>query len=312
LVQNWVRFWLRRFVRLAPAYYLSLGLAVVLGPWFLGGYREWQSLNPLTWTGTTVYDPARIDYSVTNILLHLSFLFGLHPTYSFSTFLPDWSLSLEMQFYAVFPCLFLALRRGGFITVPLLIGMLSYGSGSLVRSHVTFFEPSLLLFKLQCFLAGVLLARMLLGDESSRRRVVMFSSGIFLLLLDRSYGAQTVVLPIVFAAMVGLGTLELKGRVPVWMAVTMNGSWVRFASETSYGVYLFHGFFISLCGWLFSRSTVFRTVVGWPRLAIVFCIVAAGAYTTAYGSYRFVEKPAMRWGKTFLDWCMPRRTSSSA
>jgi len=101
--RNWFRFWLRRFFRLAPAYYLSLALAIASRAYFLVGFQKLQSLNPVRWPAGGVYDPARVEYTLTNIVLHLSFLFGLHPSYSFSTFLPDWSLSLEMQFYLAFP-----------------------------------------------------------------------------------------------------------------------------------------------------------------------------------------------------------------
>jgi peptidoglycan/LPS O-acetylase OafA/YrhL len=126
---SWLNFWLRRFFRIAPAYYLSLALAIVLSDAFLGGYRELQNLTPGRWDEQFVYDPLRIEYTPLNVLLHLSFLFGLHPTYSFSTFLPDWSLSLEMQFYFVFPALFLVMRKTGFARSAWLIGIVAIVAG---------------------------------------------------------------------------------------------------------------------------------------------------------------------------------------
>jgi peptidoglycan/LPS O-acetylase OafA/YrhL len=109
----WLEFYVRRFFRIAPAYYLSLGLAVVLAPIFLGGYAQFQDLNPAQWVGNTTYDPRLTHYDLTNIAMHVSFLFGLIPRYAASTMLPDWSLGLEMQFYAAFPIIFAAARKYG-------------------------------------------------------------------------------------------------------------------------------------------------------------------------------------------------------
>src|SRR5262249_15208542 len=85
------------------------------------------------------------------------YLFGLSPKYAFSTMLPDWSLSLEMQFYAVFPVLALAMRRFGWlVTCIALTGVSVVGSWAIGRS-VVFPEPSLLIFKLPVFMAGITL-----------------------------------------------------------------------------------------------------------------------------------------------------------
>ena len=48
---------------------------------------------------------------VADLLSHLTILFGLIPGHTASSGLPDWSLSLEMQFHAVFPRVYLAARR---------------------------------------------------------------------------------------------------------------------------------------------------------------------------------------------------------
>ena len=57
--RNWLRFWLRRFFRIAPAYYLSLALAIAASSYFLVGYEELQNLNPAKWHAGRVYDPAK-------------------------------------------------------------------------------------------------------------------------------------------------------------------------------------------------------------------------------------------------------------
>ncbi|CAH2786711.1 MAG: Acyltransferase 3 [uncultured Caballeronia sp.] len=44
---------------------------------------------------------------MSNVVTHLTYTFGMFPRYAFNTPLPDWSIGLEMQFYAVFPLLML-------------------------------------------------------------------------------------------------------------------------------------------------------------------------------------------------------------
>jgi peptidoglycan/LPS O-acetylase OafA/YrhL len=46
---NWLRFYARRYFRLAPAYYLCLFLVVALAPLYLGGYTHLRELNPALW-----------------------------------------------------------------------------------------------------------------------------------------------------------------------------------------------------------------------------------------------------------------------
>jgi peptidoglycan/LPS O-acetylase OafA/YrhL len=119
---TWTIFWIRRYFRIAPLYYVCLALALWFGPmlWqnrldaaaiFAGGAEE-----------TARYASRYLDQSLTNILLHLSFLFGMTWTHNFQTALPDWSIGLEMQYYAAFPLmLLLVLRLGKPIAILFLV-----------------------------------------------------------------------------------------------------------------------------------------------------------------------------------------------
>ena len=49
--RSWIYFWIKRFFRLAPAYYLSLFLAIISSDYFLAGYKLLQNLNPTIWIG---------------------------------------------------------------------------------------------------------------------------------------------------------------------------------------------------------------------------------------------------------------------
>lgn len=74
-------FFIRRFFRIAPAYYLAAALYCVV-------------------------DPLRIDYSFGNIIRSLIFINGLLPvwvTESHSIVPGGWSIGVEFSFYAIFP-----------------------------------------------------------------------------------------------------------------------------------------------------------------------------------------------------------------
>ena len=299
--RNWGRFMLRRFFRIAPAYYLSLAVAAVAGSLFLGGYAALQKLNPAAWPAGSVYDPARIEYTAGNLLLHVSFLFGLHPRASFSTFLPDWSLSLEMQFYAVFPLLYLAMRRFGTANAALLLGLPVLVLGRFIADRVFYYEPSLLCFKLNHFLAGMVLFFLLADDVRPRRRAALAAVALLLVSVEVRYGVFLVVLPGLLLSMFGLGWLETTGRTPAWLARGLNSRLIRFASDTSYGVYLFHGFFISASGWLISGNARLLALPPSQRFLLMLLFVTALTYPLAYGVHRRVEGPGIRLGRRILD-----------
>lgn len=216
--KSWLRFWLRRFFRLAPAYYLSLALAIASSYYFLGGYQNLQNLNPAKWPTGGTYDPAHIEYTSKNIFLHFSFLFGLFPNYSFSTFLPDWSLSLEMQFYFVFPALFIFMHKFGFLKTSILIGLPTFIAGQLINKIMHYPEPSLLPMKINYFIAGILLFMVLkeVGDSSisRHRRYSLAMAAIILASIDIRYGIEILVLPTILLLMFILGWLEVTNKMP--------------------------------------------------------------------------------------------------
>lgn len=110
-------FYVRRFFRIAPAYYVCLIIALFVSG-YLGSCRE-QIAQTLPNTVTNM-DRYFITEPIHSFFIHASFVFGLIPSYAFSTPLPDWSLGLEMQFYVIFPLLFFFLKKK-FYCIPCLL-----------------------------------------------------------------------------------------------------------------------------------------------------------------------------------------------
>jgi len=298
---SWYKFWIRRFFRIAPAYYLSLFVAILLSDYFLGGYHLLQTINQERWSSTIIYNPDRIVFSIENIVLHITFLFGLHPEYSFSTFLPDWSLGLEMQFYFIFPFLFLTIVRYGAGKSIFIIGVVSAISGFFISEVVTYYEQSLLVLKLQYFLVGILLFYLLNNRMSNLKNWLLYLLAILLLNLE-DYGSQRILPNFIFHAILILGWLEIHNTLPDIISRIINNRIINLMSDSSYSVYLFHTFFISLSGILITnidilyRSTFFIHTM----FMFMFIFVLLTTYPLAYLIYLYIEKPGINLGKYFI------------
>jgi len=306
---SWYKFWLRRLFRIAPAYYLSLFTAILLSNYFLEGYHLLQIMNPNKWAHSIVYNPMRIDYDIMNILLHISFLFGLHPQYSFSTFLPDWSLSLEMQFYFIFPFIFIAMIKYGVKKSILIIGLNSIFIGFTVNRFVHFYEPSFLAFKLQYFISGVLLFYILHQKKSTLEFVLLCILALFFVSVEfvLNYGTERVIPAILFSLMFLLGWLETSQRLPSLIHTLFHSHVIGLMSDSSYSVYLFHGFFISLSGLLITFIPFLKESSLLIHTAFMFVFVISFTYPLAYFIFLRVEKPGMRYGKFLIDLWLPKK-----
>jgi len=69
------KFWVRRFFRIAPLYYLIIVTAFLLAPWVREGRLVLQGANPQFWSQHATYDPQQIHYTVTNFFMHVTFLY---------------------------------------------------------------------------------------------------------------------------------------------------------------------------------------------------------------------------------------------
>ena len=298
---TWWRFWLRRYFRIAPLYYTALVVAITLGPALFACRLLVDGFVGLPTPAAVTY----LDHGFKNIALHLSFLFGLLPDYAARTALPDWSLGLEMQFYAVFPALMLLTRRIGWT-----ISVLGLAALAAVITHATWHlatrypMPSFLPLKLDIFLAGMLVAQCCREEKGN---ISIYLALMLILALQPFQGEGSLERLAVREIMVlAFFSLILSRHLPKYpgicankIAAVLSGKVFRRLGEVSYSTYLWHlPIAISVFAWITAKwgggiSPLTRFLSG-------FALVSAIAYPLSWLTFKFIEVPGQVLGRAIL------------
>lgn len=243
---TWTAFWLRRFFRIAPLYFSILFIAILIAQserGFDGSFRYLLS------DGDHIANGA----FMANLVSHVTFLFGLSPNFASAIAnVPDWSISLEMQFYALFPFLMLLGERIGWMLLTAVIAATCVAAGAIFATFLQeFFQPSIIVLKINVFMGGMLIA---LALEDRKRSIVyvMVAAALMLLPLWGSFNFRFGVLRALICA--GFGAVALcdggKGKsafssVFSYIARTLGTKPFAVMAELSYGLYLVHFFVIN-------------------------------------------------------------------
>lgn len=305
---TWFGFWLKRFFRIAPLYYVMLCIALLLGPQL---YESRMVIDTFLSHGPQL--PERyLDGSLRNLLIHASFLFGLHPAYAFRTPLPDWSLGLEMQFYAIFPLAMLLLRKARWLPGAALIALGGFVVAKAVQAaHIDFPMPSFLPLKMHVFLCGMLIAN---GLFVTPRQTVMNGLLAVMLVMIPIGGDMTstkvavrLLLVVGFFVLVHYHLLPgLVGKLGDRVSSLMGNHFCHWLGELSFGVYLIHLLLLQpLAAFVITH---FGAEISAPaRFAIVVAALLPLAYALAYLGFTRIEGPGQTLGRKVLEIIRRRR-----
>lgn len=286
-------FYIRRFFRIAPAYYFCLIIALLLAE-YLGVSREGiAEILPHTMTDMSRY---YISDPIQSFFIHASFIFGLLPSYSFSTPLPDWSLGLEVQFYLIFPVLFFFYRKNfTLFFILFIIGMFFVWYIS-DRIGFTFPMPSYLPLKFHNFSAGIALAYLLLNKDNKSKSYYFI---VVITLVSLLIGNRTLYMPLLFIFSwwwVCIANTN-KSRVLTWVQKIFNHKSSKFLAEMSYSIYIFH---------LVLMLPFFAFVLKGGKLGLVTWFIASISLLTvtillSRFIYKYIEIPGINMAKKLVE-----------
>ena len=289
-------FYIRRFFRIAPAYYVVFIIAL-LSSVYIGMAREIISdIFPNTATNMDRYF---IEDYITSFFMHITFFFGLIPQYAFSTPLPDWSLGLEMQFYLIFPLLFVFYKKNfsialtGTLIIMMALSVLSFKAG------LHFPMPSFLPLKFHNFAAGITLAYLYINTQETP-----FSfnpSNIFIIcitLLFLTIGNETLLIPVGFIAIWWFLILDDKKtkRLKSLINIIFKHKSSKFLADISYSLYIIHLLVMIPYFSLVLSGSEMPELIWLGHSLIILCIVML----LSLFSYRFIELPGIDIGKRLI------------
>ncbi|MBD9390276.1 acyltransferase [Agrobacterium sp. AGB01] len=255
---NWKAFYVRRFFRIAPMYFLTLIVSILVR-------------QPDNWPPTV------------SIISHFTFLNVLYPRYANDILSVEWSIAVEVGFYAIFPLLIVATRRS-VSTVACAAAVLSvpavlHGGFKLIGDDLFEFRHYTLPWHAYAFLCGVLAFRY---RDSLKKRWYLFVA-LAALAMQLIVGEGSWSGP-VFAAVTAIVVID--GHHNGWSERVLSFKPLTFIGEISFSLYLIHAICISTFG---------------PYLSV------PAAILLAFVCQRFVEAPFQSWSKTMF-----RKPSSSA
>lgn len=259
-------FYFRRILRLWPAYYLLLGIALI------GNIGDIRSVAP--WH---LAQMSNILFAVRN------------------AFVPPvtahwWSLAVEEQFYLVWPLVVVFLPRRWL--VPAIIAAIAIAN--VARAFIPMDDIAYLTLPFMSFDA---LAAGALVTVAERRgplpgwllpgTLLLGAITLVVLLLPLPFGlnfhlSEALTAPL-FA---GLVALAAAGRTPSWMGRALSWSPVLYVGRISYGVYLYH-LFILAAMWKLDETAAFLA----HHRMVMFLIGSAATIIVATASWYMIERP---------------------
>lgn len=292
LRSNWLKFYLRRFFRISPGYYLSLLVAIILFNIYVPSYKALGKLN-----NNMYLSNLSADFSVDNVLLHVSYLFGLVPSKAFSTLLPDWSLSLEMQFYLIFPFIFLFFNKVNshlkIIVSTALIVMISVLSKKFIMHSFT--ESSLILYQLPMFMIGVFIYNYSEDDRNYFYVFIVAFLCLYSIVIKNHHDNAYLFFAALFL-IISLNNSSLAKKINYFF----DTKFFLKLSDLSFSVYLFHGFFLSILGNMIESKLYPLGYSSNQCAVLIIFLVVSLTYLFAIAIHQYIELPGMKLGKFII------------
>lgn len=270
-------FYIRRFFRLAPLFYLLL----------LGRY-----------IGIALLFPEKLP-SFSDILLSLTFLFPFLPGYHEGIVAAGWSVGVEWIFYAVFPlmfCLISNLKRA--MIVWFICVLVSAKISTLVDPPTM---PGLyfhgFLFNLIFFVIGIGVFRVLerFNNKPVGHLLVFFSLAIiigFIVIAHHFYIDANLIYSLAWTFLIVLSLFQLP---PIF-----NNRFTRYLGRISYSIYLLHPVIVSTLKRLgiYGHLTTLagNGIMGFSISCLITAIIVL---LVSVLTYKYVELPCMNYGKTY-------------
>lgn len=288
--RTWWVFYIRRFFRIAPLYYLALLIAFVFHTRYLTDFRALEAKFPLWFINASA--PIQ-TFDFKSLLLHATFLFGLLPSQADNNILPDWSIGLEMQFYLVFPFLMLVLRNVRHLWFALAAAIIVLAAQ---KYGAAFPQPSFLPVVLTIFVCGMFMSEAwLVADASSSALYLVLA--IFLASVKAPFMFQAI--PLIFMLLINFPRLApaMKASVIISRSESLLGGRLGlFLGDRSYSVYLIHMLvLVPLVTWL-ARFGWFTHLQPLARFAAAAPLALIISYGLASITLVTIENPMIALG----------------
>jgi len=303
---TWRAFYLRRFFRIAPAYYGFLLIALVFREWYHAAVFAILSHYPMGFTFSADLPPLGWQ----DILTHATFTFGLFQKYAASNALPDWSIGLEMQFYLALPFIMLLYKRAGhLVSTALLLAL--WAAANMVFAIYSgppkllgiYPEPSFLPLKLNCFAIGILLAECYYFKSRDARKGVLlclFSIGVAIATTTKCQVLVTL-LSVLMLVYPGESVVSGNaGRFLGWLRGVLGSRPCRFLADTSYSVYLLHLLVLFPLAARLTAKPWFLRLPGLRRYFLLLGIMILIVYPISFLVHKFVERPGIALGRQLV------------
>lgn len=276
-----VSFYIKRALRIAPLFFVVLGAWVVM---FVLRHR------PIDWW---------------QIAAEVMFVFNLDPRTANGFAFADWTIGVEMLFYAVFPLLYRLVPGPGRKLVALLLAfplfelvMLGYQQLPIEPELLQRFRWLSVFNHAPTFLLGMLahdLYRRLTPTRYARALGIAALLGTLLLFAD-ALGERLLLGR--FGVTLGWAMLLLSASLVPWFFVNRA---TAFVGRISYSIYLWHGPVVMAMGGVF--AAIFT--LGMPdAVSLALCVAAAllVVLPASWLSFIFIETPGNRLATRLVRW----------